>query len=274
MYMWVMVILCAKTGLSFFSFLQDESDDFSNVTSEVDDIDSSERSNAVVEEIKRQAIIFQKVPLTQFQTKVNDAAFQIALSQPSLLKKGNRGKLLEKARKLVADEGYTFKKGVSRSKVYGNPPTRSKRSKLNADSRMERIKEVEEDLADIMSQMAFKDKRLGQAESIKNYKVCDKLSEELSECKARKRELERELKLLKQKDKKSKKRLQMLDGKQNVRSSTPIESTSSCSTSTFSISPPASLIYLEKNTSNSTASFEVNNELVSPEPTSDGSVFQ
>lgn len=70
-------------------------------------------------EIREQAIIYRKTanrPLSNFQMLVNEAAVEIAVSQPSLTRKGNRGILLEKARQLVADNGYNFKKGVSRSK--------------------------------------------------------------------------------------------------------------------------------------------------------------
>ena len=59
-------------------------------------------------------------PLSNFQVCVNAAAVELALGEPRLLRKGNRGELLEKARKKVADDGYCFKKGKSRSKIYGS----------------------------------------------------------------------------------------------------------------------------------------------------------
>ena len=67
-------------------------------------------------EIKTQAVIYTKSPLTDFQRCVNEAAVKLALMQPDLLR--NRGALLDQARKMVAEEGYNFKKGSSRSKVY------------------------------------------------------------------------------------------------------------------------------------------------------------
>ena len=91
-----------------------------------------------MEEVRHQASIFRKEPLTCYQVKVNEAASKIALSQPDLLQKGNGGILLERARKKVADDGYTFKKGISRSKIYGNPST-LKRSRVNSDIRQERM---------------------------------------------------------------------------------------------------------------------------------------
>ena len=87
-------------------------------------------------EIQDQAVIYQKNPLTEFQIQVNSAAAEVALLQPSLFQKGNRGLLLEKARKMVADQGYCFKKGASRSKMYGNAGASTlKRSKINQNTR-------------------------------------------------------------------------------------------------------------------------------------------
>ncbi len=72
------------------------------------------------------------------------------------------------------------------------------------------MKEIEEDLAHVNSHIAFKEKRLNQVESSKDYKLCDRITEEIIECKTHKRELEKEQKLLNQKDKKAKKRLKAL----------------------------------------------------------------
>lgn len=97
----------------------------------------------VRKEIEEQAVIYRKTtnrPLSDFEIRVNDAAVELAVGEPSLLRKGNRGELLERARKKVADDGYCFKKGRSRSKLYGNnddaePPSAPKRPKLNEKMR-------------------------------------------------------------------------------------------------------------------------------------------
>ena len=112
----------------------------------------------------------------------------------------------------------------------------SKRLKINQDVREQRMKEVEEDIDDVTSHIAFKEKRLKEAESFKDYKLCDRITEEIIECKCRKREFEKEAKLLNQKDKKAKKRLETLQNKL-IRSSTPMSS-STCS-SNISITPPS-----------------------------------
>lgn len=186
-------------------------------------------------EIKEQAIIFRKTtnrPLSNFQIRVNDAAVDIALSQPNLMRKGNRGILLEKARQKVADSGYDFKKGASRSKKYGIV-TAPKYSKMNQSVKEQRIKELEEDIADYSNSLEFKNKRLQQAELCKDYKLCDRLSEEIVECKGKLREVQNELKLLQKKSNKAKKRLEKFRkvnetaSNMPVRSSTPVSPSAS-----------------------------------------------
>ena len=94
--------------------------------------------------------------MSDFQLRVNEAAIELALVQPSLIRK--RGELLENARKKAADDGYCFKKGKSRSKIIGNSddaPTTSKRPKLDQTMRQDRIKDLEENIADISSHIVF-----------------------------------------------------------------------------------------------------------------------
>lgn len=162
--------------------------------------------------------------MSDFQLRVNEAAIALALAQPNLVRK--RGELLENARKKVAEDGYCFKKGKSRSNVYGvsdAEPSVSKRPKLDQTMREERIKDLEEDIADVSSHIAFKEKRRAQAETVQNYKACDELTQEILERKGRKRELEKELKLLLLKDKRSKRRkISLRDSKSRSRSSTPM----------------------------------------------------
>ena len=168
-----------------------------------------------------QAVIYTKSPLTDFQRCVNEAAVKLALMQPDLLR--NRGAHLDQVRKMVAEEGYNFKKGSSRSKVYRDVVKEMgdlKSPKVNKNIRDERMKEVEEDIKDISSQVVFKEKCLKPAEGSKDFKTCDRLTKEVIECKSRRRELEKELKLLQQKSKKALKRAEMIQNK-FVRSSTP-----------------------------------------------------
>ena len=99
---------------------------------------SQELSESYKTKIAEQAIIYKessKRQLTNFEKSVNDAAIQLCLADVSLLDR--RGELLKNARKKVADDGYVFKKGHSRSKVYGVPGTAStpKRPKCDKDMR-------------------------------------------------------------------------------------------------------------------------------------------
>ena len=55
--------------------------------------------------------------LTKYQKSINDAAFQLCLENPSLVK--TRGMFLDLARKKVDSEGYTYVKKRSRSKRFG-----------------------------------------------------------------------------------------------------------------------------------------------------------
>ena len=66
------------------------------------------------------------------------------------------------------------------------------------------LAELQEDLADVNFHISFKEMRLRQAEIVKDYKQCDRITEE---CKVRKRDLESELNLLTKKDKKARKRV-------------------------------------------------------------------
>ena len=92
--------------------------------------------------------------------------------------------------------------------------------------RQERIKELEEDLADVASHITFKEKRRPQAEIVRNYKICDEVTEEIMECKSRKKEIEKQLNLLLKKDKRSKRRQEILQKTSSGgrRATTPVHS--------------------------------------------------
>ena len=61
------------------------------------------------------------------------------------------------------------------------------------------MKELEEDLKQLDQQIMFKEKRRDQAESVRNYKLCDELTEEVGKLKATRREASNELKLFQKK---------------------------------------------------------------------------
>lgn len=55
------------------------------------------------------------------------------------------------------------------------------RSKVSAEVRQKRISAIEEDIANLDKQLHFKNKRLQQAENIKNYKLCEEITEEVQD---------------------------------------------------------------------------------------------
>ena len=155
------------------------------------------------EEIKKAAIIYKKEPLSTYHLRVNEASQDICLRQLSLLR--NRGRLLVLAQERVHESGYAYRKGKSRSKSFGNgvEETRVKRVKTSTDERTARMKAIKEELHDLKDRLSFKRKRIEAAESSKNYKLCDQLSEEMGELNKTKRLLEMEKNVLERKESKS-----------------------------------------------------------------------
>lgn len=152
----------------------------------------TEITESYKQQIANKSIIYKadKRKLKEVEKKVNAAAVELCLKDVTLLKR--RGELLEKARKKVAEDGYCFRKGRSRSKVYDETDTSStpKRPKFDKEMREERIRQIQDDLNDLTRVLAFKEKRLLQAEASRNYRVCEEVSEEMMELKSRKCQLE------------------------------------------------------------------------------------
>ena len=116
-----------------------------------------------------------------------------------------RGDLLTAAQAAVKADGYQFKKGFSRSKnvasTSSSPP--KKRRKLNQELRTKRILELREDIKDYNNRILFKEKRCEAALAVKNYKLCDNLTEEMCKLKADLRTHEAELKMIQSKQRRS-----------------------------------------------------------------------
>ena len=112
---------------------------------------------------------------------------------------------MELARKRVAEEGYIFKKGQSRSKVYGRSESGTpKRPKYDEKMREERMQLIEEELVDLSRILQFKAKRLSQHEVEKKYHSCEQVTEQMMELKKRKRELEAERSIIVKKARRAK----------------------------------------------------------------------
>ena len=156
--------------------------------------------------LKKSSVIFRgEKSLTDYQQRINDASYALCQGNPALLL-GKKGDLLELARAKVHEDGYSYKKGHSRSKKYkhieGDEPA-VKRVKINAAERQRRIAELSEEISELSKRIAFKDRRIEEATMNRNFRVCDDLASEVSELKAHRRELNAELAGFQQKAKKA-----------------------------------------------------------------------
>ena len=97
--------------------------------------------------------------------------------------------------------GYKFKKGHSRSKRFSSATTSNtpKRQNLNKHICESRIQDIKEEIDDLSHRISIKEKRVVGAENVKNYKMCDEITGEISELKTKRRELDFELKELQKK---------------------------------------------------------------------------
>ena len=141
--------------------------------------------------------------LTEYQERINEASEELCLNNPDLL--SDRKLLLETARQRVDESGYQSIKGKSRSKRL-NPIDWSrspKRKKISKEYRINRIDELKERINDLTDQIGFREKWQECASNMKNYKECDKLTEQLSGLKSDRRQLQTELAELTKKEKKS-----------------------------------------------------------------------
>ena len=148
--------------------------------------------------MKTHAIIYGRnndKKITKYQENINSAAVELALQDPNLLL--SRQKLLNLARAKLNEE-YAFKKGKSRSKQLKDSPPAPKRPKTSQSIRSKHISELEEDIKDKEKMRPIKVQRKN-ANLSRNYKLCDQLTEEMSELKGKKRECEKQLNTLKRK---------------------------------------------------------------------------
>ena len=157
------------------------------------------------EYIKTQSIIFGRDPtksrrLTAYHIKMNAAAMDLCLQNPELL--SDRTKLLELSRERVHEQGYQYRKGVSRSKRLqedSKQPQTPKRAKVSEDVRLTRISELEEDIKDATDQIDIKEKRRNLASTAHQYKDCDRLTSQISHLRLKIREYRSELAELRKK---------------------------------------------------------------------------
>ena len=134
---------------------------------------------------------------------MNEASLQICLANPAIL--SDRQELLVACRKRVHDDGYSYKRGKSRSKRLGDTTESTpKRKKVSEEYRLRRIDAVQESIQGLTDRIGYKEKRRDAANNMRNYKECDQLTEEISTLKVERRQCETELTELKRKQEKSK----------------------------------------------------------------------
>ena len=94
---------------------------------------------------------------------------------------GKKGDLIRMAQDKVHDDRYVYKKGKSQAKwpSSNSVPESSKHTKIDTKEREMRISDIQEQIADIDKRIAYKQRRIETAAATRNYKACDKLSEEI-----------------------------------------------------------------------------------------------
>jgi predicted ribosome quality control (RQC) complex YloA/Tae2 family protein len=134
-----------------------------------------------IEEISEAAKIYKKDnvhPLTEYQKKINEAATNICLKNPSML--ACRARLLDTCRDVVNSDNK-FKKGKSWSKRYvqSSEDPVPKRRKITREIRESRLNDLETKKKLLNQKVLYKEKRREMAENIKNYKLCEEITEEI-----------------------------------------------------------------------------------------------
>lgn len=131
--------------------------------------------------------------------------------------------------------------------------------------RAERLHELAEDVESIGSRVAIKEKRLAQAEAIRNYKLCDQLCEEIQELKSLKRAKSMELVILQQKETRANRYRCSRSSKSVTPVSTPDVASSPVSplmmtspASSFREASPNSPLFVPKHTDGGCTSFQKN----------------
>ena len=143
-------------------------------------------------------------PLTEYEIAINAASLKLSQEDPSLLV--HRDKLFEKARGKVREDGFKFKKGLSRSKSVTDTSDGKKNEltvksvKTSSYDRKHRLEQIEKELDETQKAIKIKEHRRNKAQSVKNFSLCDTLSTEIRSLLSEKGTLEQEQRILKRKE--------------------------------------------------------------------------
>lgn len=171
-----------------------------------------------VERFREETKLFRKNStsddgLTEWQKKMNEAAFALCMGTPSLTL--NRGKLLEKAREKVANDGFNYKKGKSRSKKFGAVSTgdsKVKRAKLDSDERRILIEETKESIKEQSEKLAILEREKCKLVNMNQFGAASHILDRISSARKEKGQLVKKLAALEQKESKAIKRKLALQG--------------------------------------------------------------
>ena len=156
-----------------------------------------------VEKIRKESAIYRDLQpgsfLFEYRSKLNDAAFNIALENPTLI--SNKGTLLEQAKKKVEDDGYLYKKKKSRSPTL-NAPQPEKSVKMNPSMRAKQLQQISEDVDEVKKEIFHLERSREKARNVNVDERALRLTKEMEPLRVRKRHLEEELLLLQRKEKK------------------------------------------------------------------------
>lgn len=117
------------------------------------------------------------------------------------------GELFLKAKEMVREGGYKFKKGYSRSKGSRNESSSDegvkKRAKINKEERDKAIEDLKLLLNSLEDQLHVKQMRITKAKAINDFKVADQLMDEVKKLIREKTECNKQLLALEKKSSKS-----------------------------------------------------------------------
>jgi len=129
----------------------------------------------------------------QYFQEMNKASLKLAVDNPQLLK--DKHKLQQLAREYVHANGYAYKKKTSRSKQFG-VSGENKRPYSTEAFKLKKIKEIQEDMSDADTQMALLTRQREKNINVKQFGQAATITDQISQLRAKKRQLENELTLI------------------------------------------------------------------------------
>ena len=119
-----------------------------------------------VHELRQKSTIYKGLQpgnfLYEYRSRLNEAAFNVALENPTLV--ANKGALLELAKQKVDKDGYNYRKKRSRSSTIAPLPENTVKMRPNIRSRQ--MKQISEDLEEVKKEVFHLEKSREKARNI------------------------------------------------------------------------------------------------------------